>query len=449
MQNKFEFKLKSDLRGLIGKFLKGIDGKICTDMSRFEELFTLSISSSSPVRHIRGYFIEATHDLYLQCNEIIEKICKSLGPERAARQIVSKIIWDEVVNRYEENISYNLSINRIEKEIQSIVDKSHRYIHPNYLVRLHPGILKMTLGPVSIVSIDALRNEFNLEHSGVRFVLRGEERNNSNLGYFEASKFNWDISVYALPNNIKEEATWLAGIASSLLILTVEKNLGIQSVCDNTGRPEASITAPIIQEKFGAIIGKDMVSRENETLPVFYEISNKVHEYCSTDCYQNFINKIFFPIDKTVGAALRYSLGWLARGRQSESRTDRFMFFFTALESLLTVDDKTAPVVQNIARSAACILTDLPAQRADYAKKIKELYSIRSKLVHAGQRDMSREEGMKIESLVRDICRRVLQYVDPATKLQDFHKALHNSSYGTPWMPKYERNFPSAPPFEV
>jgi hypothetical protein len=39
-------------------------------------------------------------------------------------------------------------------------------------------------------------------------------------------------------------------------------------------------------------------------------------------------------------------LGWLSRGRQAESRTERFLFFFTALEALLSSDDKGDPVTQ-------------------------------------------------------------------------------------------------------
>ena len=55
----------------------------------------------------------------------------------------------------------------------------------------------------------------------------------------------------------------------------------------------------------------------------------------------------------------------MTRGRQARDRSERLLFFFTAIEALLSGDDKTAPVTQTIARRAATILVDDPTHRLD------------------------------------------------------------------------------------
>ena len=52
--------------------------------------------------------------------------------------------------------------------------------------------------------------------------------------------------------------------------------------------------------------------------------------------------------------------GWMTRGRHAEDRAERFLFFYTAIETLVSTTDKSAPVIQTIARNAASIITDKP-----------------------------------------------------------------------------------------
>jgi Apea-like HEPN len=119
--------------------------------------------------------------------------------------------------------------------------------------------------------------------------------------------------------------------------------------------------------------------------------------------------------------------------RQSADRAERLLYNFTAIEALLSSNDKTAPVPQTIARHAAAILTDDAVARANTAQHIRELYELRSRVVHTGSRPVAWTQAKQAQNLAEHLFSRVLHRAKLSIKYTDFAEQLSVASYGSPW----------------
>jgi hypothetical protein len=156
----------------------------------------------------------------------------------------------------------------------------------------------------------------------------------------------------------------------------------------------------------------------------------------ATSQSQKFISQaelIFDPPKKSLAERVSQGLGWQTRGRQAEDRAERLLYFFTAVEALLSMDDKTAPVVQTIARHAAVLLTNDNSARAEAAGEVKKLYALRSSLVHAGNRAILWSAANGAQILAESLFDAVLDKVDLKMKHETFCNELANASYGMAW----------------
>ena len=103
------------------------------------------------------------------------------------------------------------------------------------------------------------------------------------------------------------------------------------------------------------------------------------------------------------------------------------------MEALLTSNDKSAPITQTIARHASVILAHKPEDRVKIASQIKDLYGLRSSLVHAGKRGVSKTDADAVQYLVESLYDRVLDQMALDADAQKFSNALEQASYGGPW----------------
>ncbi|MCP1232272.1 HEPN domain-containing protein [Acetobacter indonesiensis] len=154
------------------------------------------------------------------------------------------------------------------------------------------------------------------------------------------------------------------------------------------------------------------------------------------------MDHIFEARKQKIGERVRQALGWLARGRQSSDRADRFLHFFTAIEALLSSDDRNTPIIQNIARNAASILDDTPVGRENIAKTLKDLYSTRSKLVHTGSRNIGDDQVSELENIAHILCWHIIDRTDLSITVQEFQESLQKSSYGLPWKEEEKGRIP-------
>jgi hypothetical protein len=117
----------------------------------------------------------------------------------------------------------------------------------------------------------------------------------------------------------------------------------------------------------------------------------------------------------------------------SDNRAERFLYFFTAVEAIVSSTDKTAPIVQTICRYAATILQVRAEDRSALAKRLASLYEDRSALVHRGKRQVSQSAVDELQNIAEHLYKTVLERGDLGQQINLFHSSLGEASYGLPW----------------
>jgi Apea-like HEPN len=224
-------------------------------------------------------------------------------------------------------------------------------------------------------------------------------------------------------------------VATSLLRLSLYNHL---TAASNGLFPEVGQTEPMPSrvpesETSYLLITAQNISTGGMWMPHMYFIDDSVISATLTDDFKRKTQMIFCPAQGSLAERFGQGLGWLSRGRQSEDRAERFLFFFTAIEALLSSDNKSAPIIQNIARSAAVILKNDVAARAKTAGEIKSLYAERSALVHAGRRSISRSSVNAAQWIAEALYTRVLECIPLTNSFASFQAGLDQATYGLRW----------------
>ena len=175
------------------------------------------------------------------------------------------------------------------------------------------------------------------------------------------------------------------------------------------------------------------VSSSIRRIPCTYLVDDTVVSLTEEQKFKDWAHVIFNPAKKSLAERFSQGLGWLARGRQTADRAERFLFFFTAIEALLSSDDKSAPVVQTISRHAATILHTDPLERADFASQLRSLYEFRSALVHSGKRNVSQMQTMEVQRIAEELYKAVMENYPLDSKFNKFQESLSKASYGSSW----------------
>jgi hypothetical protein len=168
-------------------------------------------------------------------------------------------------------------------------------------------------------------------------------------------------------------------------------------------------------------------------VPPAYEVGKAMEAVTLDPAFSDKAAIVFDPPTKSLAERVGQGLGWLTRGRRTEDRAERLLYFFTAVEALLSNDDKSAPVVQTIARHASVILSDDIATRVELSAQIRNLYSLRSALVHSGSRSVLWNNAKLTQYLAEGMFTRVLQTANLRSPHANFNDELSKASYGFPW----------------
>ena len=244
----------------------------------------------------------------------------------------------------------------------------------------------------------------------------------------------WRVTVNALGRNVHEEALWLVNIAISLIRLYFPPLNG-RLPPGGFGAVDSHPVLKIEKQQPTITSSTGSVSAIGSPPGLHYWIGKTQAEHFKAVGLKAIAEKLYAAAPRTVAERVAQGLGWLSRGRQAESRTERFLFFFTALEALLSSDDKSDPVTQTITRHAAVIMTEDPLQREALGSELGDLYALRSALVHRGKRNVSSHEAARSQELVETLYRSVLDKFDITREYNDLWSALRKASYGLPWRP--------------
>ncbi len=376
--------------------------------------------------------------------EITEEIAEWQASfvHRAAKLLKSKAAHEKAIADISTNHAHEFVVGnkKIEDAVASMIkgvlehaNASFEYLAPNHLYKLAPAIKEIKIGRVRAMrtadfSTDwkALYPDHQVEIlSGTGFSLRFTPKI-----IIEMWSLCWIVNVDAVAENVEEEGKWLIDIAVSLLRLSHDKWPGH---FPELGSVEPHPVRATLLHKEGVKIQGSQLLAGGSSAPPWYEIDAAV---LSTSNSAKFISQaelIFDPPRRSLAERVSQGLGWLARGRQAEDRSERLLYFFTAIEALLSMDDKTAPVVQTIARHGAVLLTNDNTTRAEVAGDIKNLYNLRSSLVHAGNRSILWSGANGAQALAESMFSVVLEKADLKITHENFCSTLAAASYGVAW----------------
>jgi hypothetical protein len=431
---------------------KKIANKIKSDTAfkkRCSEFFRLALSKiwdrHSELRRdgllpfIRNSIIfHADEDLFHNAKDLVRHCVGKLGPRFGDEQDVDKAMWQSVCDHAFHTIDPDKIAEEFISSLVKNIDSAYTYICANQLFRVFSRIDRVHIGPVTIVVVsDPAKDIFDgkIASNWTLSVGREYKVSFSNDVEIQIPYTCWKVSTHASQSNVKEEAEWLINVAISFLRISQFELLYVSSsgFFPKIGEVEPMPNVVPESETRHLLITKDGISTGRMWVPHQYILDDDVIAATQTREFESKAQAIFHPTPNSLGERFGQGLGWLTRGRQSEDRAERFLLFFTAIEALLSSNDKTAPVVQNVARSAAVILGNDVVARAENAKRIKSLYEARSALVHAGKRNVSKGATDTAQLIAESLYSKVMKQVPLTESFKSFQENPGRATYGLPW----------------
>lgn len=367
----------------------------------------------------------------------IRAIQKKLGTDILSEKEILDLLHKYATETVDEK-DIEKKIPRFIEEVSDISNTELKYIIPNYAITLVDGVEEFSIGKVKCILTKNLKKE-NLPISkkinpsdshelGTSIRLTGADT----FIHVGLSPQCFIITLKASHKNANHLANWYADVALSLVRLYSYKTKRNPPLFPRIGevdplpfeKRDNRDKALIVTSKSTSHCGGDKLHKKYEITP---EIKKKINKYSFSAVCQ----KIFEGTEGTVSERMQRALGWMARARSSASVPERFLFFFTALEALLTNDDKTAPVTETIARHVATILAK-PKDRFFIYQKVKNLYGIRSGLVHSGKRSVSETDCNQLQLYTELTCLTVIEK-SLSQKVENFQSSLRQAGFGEKW----------------
>jgi hypothetical protein len=380
-----------------------------------------------------GGIIELTDEILSAQSSFVHRAAKLLKSKAANEKAISNVVTTHAHEFVAGNGKLETAAANMIKAVFEHGNASFEYLAPNYVIRLNPQVKQIKIGRVRAMLTEEFNKERKSRHPDQRVNIVPGAGFSLSLGQevtIETKPICWIVDVDAVAENVEEEAKWLIDIALSLLRLS---HLNWSSHFPNLGAVEPHPVKPTRAHNEGIKLQGSKVLAGGSSVPPWYEADAAVVGTVQAKKFISQAEIIFDPPEKSLAERVSQGLGWLTRGRQAEDRAERLLYFFTAIEALLSTDDKTAPVVQTIARHAAVLLTNENAARAQVAKALKSLYSVRSSLVHAGNRSILWSGANDAQVLAESLFQTVLESANLKTRHETFCNEVAAASYGTPW----------------
>lgn len=390
--------------------------------------------------HFGTFMVRITSDYIKKRHEFVQAASKILKSKSAHQSTIVVMISDASHDYIKAKMLNENKIDHIEdiadkcvKKVLAEAGKVYTHIEPNYIFRNHyPEPLK--IGRVSSMPTGLVGQNTKLGHCpSVKLEIgpKPEQRPSANGGMVVVMPGNvWVVEVAATKENVAEEAKWLIDVAISFVRLS---DVVWSGHFPHTGYVETHPTRMTAMEDPTVTLDDEQVQLGGTKLPPWYEIDAEAHAKLSSKVMQDRANLLFDSPDKSLAQRVALGLGWMTRGRQTADRSERLLAFFTALEALLTSNDKSDPVTQTISRHASVILSSDVKKRVDCYNKIKGLYAVRSAIVHSGRREALGVDIDNLQIVAEAIYSIVIRNCDLSMKQDRFSQSLADASHGQEW----------------
>lgn len=379
--------------------------------------------------------VEIDVDIAVSLDEFIIRAEKLLGHNAAH----SRAIYDTALHAAHQAVNDGLTGKQAATAtIDAVWTQaltSYEWIAPNRLFRFDNAVDEIKIGRVRAIKTPVIQNERAKQYPDQKVVIeisgnKGFRLNSDGTAVLYLHGTCWYVQVDAVKEHVETEGKWLIDVAISYLRLR-HPNWG--GLYPDTGDKEPHPTAEFSHMNEGAKIQASTILAGGGKAPSWYAIDPTVLATTTSQKFTADADVIFSPPPKSLAERVSQGLGWLTRGRQTDDRAERLLYFFTAIEALLSNDDKTAPVTQTIARHAAVMLTNDNHNRSEIAAEIKALYAFRSALVHAGSRSVSGSVANRTQDIAEALYMTALEKADLKSSHETFNNSLAKASYGSTW----------------
>ncbi len=391
------------------------------------------------LRMIGGVTFQISDETVAAQGALTTELLKRMGAVRGHSKDIDPAIWGLVAECVQNGIEIN-DVKRDEclKKIQDDASITHLFHKPCANVRLPSEVDSLSLGPVRISKSSAQRSYLNSLHEQVGFV--DQERWGLSILPYDAGKsvnigltpYLWEVQVVAAAPNREEETSWLIDVTLSLMRFASGAN-DLGPLASTIGKVEAHPTRELNfhDDSFSYRVPYDGgIKIGGMTASNTYDLSQAAIDSINSVENQRKAGEIYNARQGSLGERFFQGLGWLTRGRRANDRSTRLLYFFTAIESLLSDSNKTSPIVQTIARYASVLMNDDNEIRIDISRAIRDLYGLRSRLVHAGKRGVYDVDANSAEYIAEDLYLATWSRLNLTMSHQDFVDRLSKASYG-------------------
>ncbi len=418
-----------ELLKLAQEFLKTYKAAAATSAVEFRRILRTGGFSG-----FEGGVVELTADVSRSLSKLVARGAKLLGARAANEKALGELAEASGQKLVVGKLGMEAAVADLVKCFFGEGSAAFEFLLPNYLIQFDEGVRSITVGRVRAMVTEDFSLELARREPRVPVqIAKGpgfwhEIRDGKHL--IELRPVCWVVKVSATQQNVEEEAKWLIDVGISLLRAHY-KSVGGRF--PGYGDIESHPWRPGEVRQVGVKIEGSRASAGAMSLPSIYEINKTIEAITLASSFRTNSALIFDPPGGSLAERVSQGLGWLTRGRQAEDRAERLLYYFTAIEALLSSDDKTAPVVQTISRNPAVIWSEDIATRVGISKELRRLYELRSAIVHAGNRQVVWGNANLAQYIAEGLFCVVLRKGELTIKHQTFIEQLSIASYGTPW----------------
>lgn len=432
------------LLGLAAAFLSAADDAAVRTPGQMTSALEQGMGWSG---HSGATFIRTTAVVGAQ-SALVEPVLRKLGTRRGHEDEVRSACWRRAALwlTAEDILPVAAAARQLLVDLETANEVTADLILPNYTFKRAAGVESVHIGPVEILDAELAKRRvdaFDNEH--VRFVIDGGRGLAFRDAAFDVSYPDtcWWVRVAAAPKNVRDEGAWLIDVAISLTRFLHRPWRGLPPGIKDR---EPAACEPSPRDQSGMFFIGDAVNAGGFSAPRYYELDEAAAQAIGSDGAKVIATAVFSPVRNSVGERVAQGLGWLTRARRAGDRSEAFLFYFTALEALLS-SGKGEPVSQTIARQIAVMRNNKPASRIKTFDLVRKLYEVRSRLVHTGDRSALALDVRTMNALTDIVFWRVVRETDLSVPAAELIASLNRATFGEPWAPPMA-NRPSPDPDE-
>lgn len=376
-------------------------------------------------------------------NQLINRVEHLLPTPFANRRTLQTTLPDILAGMVEEELDFKEFKPRLKDFLERALSHSFSIFLPNNLFILN-GIGSIDIGPVSIVLLDNIKDSVNevaasikAENPEARDFHAKVDEGRLYVNYQNTLDINtpsrntmWRVEIEAHPEQAREEALWQIRVASRLIGILGQSWSGPKPYGTRLER-HPTVKDEFMGDTFLRLSPSHVSVGGGQIYPPYAITTSLKSEIESADS-KKLIDAIMSANSKSVGERVYLALGWISVARSSDERPQRLLAAMTALEAIFS-RGKDAPVNETISRLGSVVLARTVSDRQSVAKMFKDVYSVRSKIVHNGRREITETQANTALALVQMVVEKIIESVDLTIRAETFISELVSASYGDVW----------------